>query len=364
MKRSLTLLLFCATLIACATAPSRADYLITEPILITPKAAPDADLKPEERDYNDLFALANDRFDAGDLDTASRYYHDILTHNPAYRNAPFCYYNLGLIALKRHDHEKAQAEFKAAYFTLGSPADKADALLLRLYSLSRLARWEEIADDADAALSGDLAAMPVADPAVRETLLRRAEARAMLGAPEEARRTAQYVIFEIRREHPPRETFFIPELALAYFVMGRAVVAEFAALPFDATLDRLVAKCTLIQEAQRWFLQTIQVGVIYWTNAAAYELAALYRALFDEMNAYPVPDALSGEERAVYACELWEKTAGLLRKARRTLAGSIESAKRIHEQNEFIDDSLRLLIEVNAAYAEKDSLCRPGGLTP
>ncbi len=347
---------------ACAAATGPRRILITDPIVITPRSAPEREIPPAERDYQLLFEQANDAFDAGDLDTAARLYHDILTHNPAYANAPYCYYNLGLIAFKRRDYEEAEKHFKGAYFLLSDPQDKSDALLLRAHCLARLARWREIPDIIDEALSEDLATISLDTPAAREILLRRAEAIAVLGRPDEARTSVQRILFGIRREHPRDETFFIPEFAMANFVMGRTFVAEFSLLPFEGTLERLTEKCRLIQSAQQWFLETIRVGVIYWTNAAAYELASLYRALFDEMNSYPVPAELSTEEeQAIYRCELWGKTAGLLRKARRTLTGSIESAKRIHEHNEFIEESLRLLVEVNAAYAEKDALCRPGG---
>ncbi len=347
---------------ACAATAEQRRILITEPIVITPRGAPEREIPPAERDYHRLFEQANDAFDAGDLDTAARIYHDILAHNPAYANVPYCYYNLGLIAFKRRNYEEAEGHFKAAYLLLGDTQDKSDALLLRSHCLARLERWQEIPDIIDEALSGDLAAISLDAPVAREILLRRAEAIALLGRPDEARTSVQRILFGIRREHPRGETFFIPEFAMANFIMGRTFVAEFAALPFEATLDRLTEKCRLIQNAQQWFLETIRVGVIYWTNAAAYELASLYRTLFDEMNRHPVPSELiTEEERTIYRCELWEKTAGLLRKARRTLTGSIESAKRIHEHNEFIEESLRLLVEVNAAYAEKESLCRPRG---
>ncbi len=353
----------CLLLAACVTPGRQVDYLITEPIVITPKVLPAKESPPEERDFDELFALANDHFDDGDYDTAARYFHDILTYNPVYQNTPFCYYNLGLIAIKKNDYETAQSNFKAAYLTLGKGSDKIDALNLYLHSLGRLGRWEELLDIADNALKADLTGDQIPAEPLREILLRRAEATALTGKPEEARKTAQYVIFEIRRERTPDNLLFIPELAMAYFVMGRSAVAEFGSFPFENNRDILLRKCTIIQEAQRWFLKTIQTGIIYWTNASAYELAALYRALFDEMAKYPLPSELTEEEKPVYECELWGKTVGLLKKARKTLTGSIESAKRIHEHNEFIDDSLRLLVEINAAYETKDNYCRSRGLT-
>ncbi len=355
----------CILACSCAATAEQHHILITEPIVITPRNAPDRDIPPAEWDYHLLFQQANELFDDGDLDTAARLYHDILTHNPAYHNAPYCYYNLGLIAVKQRNYEEAERHLKASYLLLKNTADKSDALLLRAHCLAKLERWNEVADIIDEALSSDLAAISLNTPTAREILLRRAEANAMLGNPEEARITIQRILFDVRRERSREEILFVPEFAMANFMMGRTFVAEFSLLPFEATIERLVAKCRLIQKAQEWFLQTIRVGVIYWTNAAAYELATLYRALFEEMNGYPIPDELSTEEeRQAYRCELWNKTDGLLRKARRTLTGSIESAKRIHEDNEFIEESLRLLIEVNARYAEKEHICDSGRTTP
>jgi len=350
--------------LSCHTHERQSKFLITEPIVFSPKEASSIETLPEERDYNEIFARANEHFDAGDINTAERYYHEILAHNPTYPHTPFCYYNLGLIALKRRDYEQAQSHFKAAYLMLTAVTDKADALYLRIHSLARLARWQEIVDVTDMGLSNDFSLLSSTHQSFREILLQYAEAKAMLGFLEDARRIVQHIVFEIRREHPPQETFFIPELAMAYFVMGRTFVSEFRATPFEGTFEKLVTKCTLIQEAQRWFLETIRVGIIYWTNAAAYELATLYRNFFDEMNNYPIPPELNDEERFVYVCELWEKTAGLLRKARRTLKRSIESAKQINEYNEFIEESLRLLVEINAAYAAKETNCRTQRVVP
>ncbi len=365
MNRSAALLIIALSLLvaACATTGRQVDYLITEPLLITPKTLPAKGSPPEECDFDELFAQANDLFDDGDYEQAERDYHDILTYNPVYIFTPFCYYNLGLIALKRDRPDAAVANFKAAYLTLGKGDDKIDALNFYLHSLGKLGRWQELIDVAGDALKNDLAGDQIPAEPLREILLRRAEATAMTGKPAEARTTAQYVIYEIRRERTPDDLLFIPELAMAYFVMGRSAVAEFGSFPFENNEDILLRKCTIIQEAQRWFLKTIQSGIIYWTNASAYELAALYRALFDEMAKYPIPAELTEEERPVYECELWGKTAGLLKKARKTLTGSIQSAQRIHEKNEFIDGSLKLLVEINASYETKENYCRSRGLT-
>lgn len=361
--RRFPLIALCLLAAACATTHRPVDYLITEPLVITPKTLPEKASPPAERNFDEVFSQANELFDEGEYAEAERCYHDILTYNPVYLFSPFCYYNLGLIALKKNDYEKAQSNFKAAYLTLGKSVDKIDALNLYLHSLGKLGRWEELADVATDALKGDLNGRQIPAEPLREILLRRAEATAMTGKPDEARTTAQYVIFEIRRERPPGDLFFIPELAMAYFVMGRSAVAEFSAVPFENNMDTLVRKCTIIQDAQRWFLKTIQTGIIYWTNASAYELAALYRSLFDEMAKYPIPAELTEAERPVYECELWAKTAGLLKKARKTLTASIESAQRIHEHNEFIDESMKLLVEINAAYDSKENYCRSRGLT-
>ena len=67
---------------------------------------------------------------------------------------------------------------------------------------------------------------------------------------------------------------------------------------------------------------------------------------------------LTDEEKSVYECELWKKISVLLKKSRKTLMKSIEAAKKIGEENEYIDKSLEMIKEIDSIYEEKENTCK------
>ena len=51
------------------------------------------------------------------------------------------------------------------------------------------------------------------------------------------------------------------------------------------------------------------------------------------------------------------KISILLRKPRKALMKSIEAAKKIGEENEYIDKSLEMIQEIDRIYEEKENIC-------
>ena len=340
------------------TAPSHVESKYG--ILITPKNIEvfEVDNNKEAKDLDRLFAEANKLFDENQLEEAKKIYTEITESDPEYKLVPFCRYNSGLIDIKLKNWESAEKNFEAAYTSMEKATDKRDALLNWFEAARNTGSWEKIAETGGKTIAGFPSNSFLSESDKREISLRYAEALIMTGNIEEGRRLADYWRLTILKENPRHEAVYIPELALAYFVLGRSFVKEFSDLKLDETTDTLEEKCRRIVEAQAKFLKAINVGVIFWTNASAFEAAKLYTDLYAEMNSHPVPDDLTEEEKSVYECELWKKISVLLKKSRKTLMKSIEAAKKIGEENEYIDKSLEMINEIDQIYEEKENTCK------
>ena len=329
-------------------------------ILITPKNIEvfEVDNNKEAKDLDRLFAEANRLFDENQLEEAKKIYTEIIEADPEYKLASFCRYNTGLIDIKLKNWESAEKNFEAAYAAMEKPADKRDSLLNWFEAARNTGSWEKIAETGGKTIAKFPSNSFLSESDKREISLRYAEALIMTGNIEEGRRLADYWRLTILKENPRHEAVYIPELALAYFVLGRSFVKEFKELGLGDSTESLEEKCKKIVEAQTQFLKAINVGVIFWTNASAFEAAKLYTDLYAEMEAKPVPEELTDEEKSVYTCELWKKISILLRKSRKTLVKSTEAAKKIGEENEYTEKSFKMVEEIDRIYEEKENICR------
>lgn len=362
---------FCIFFAGCASvqkADNTAETATIKPaepkygLLVTPKGTEIIELgEPGQKEKTDpavLFEKANRLFDQKRLEEAVGSYAELLETSPESEFVPFSSYNLGLIAIKQSDWRAAEKNFRDAYSTLKKPQDKTDALLNWLEAARNVGLWEKISETGSRLISEFSSNSFLSESDKREISLRYAESLIMTGQIEEGRRLADFWRLTILKENPRHEAVYIPELALAYFVLGRSFVKEFSDLKLDETTETLEEKCRRIVEAQAKFLKAINVGVIFWTNASAFEAAKLYTDLYTEMNSHPVPDDLTDEEKSVYECELWKKISNLLKKSRRTLIKSVDAAKKINEENEYIEMSLKMVSEIDSIYEEKENICK------
>jgi tetratricopeptide (TPR) repeat protein len=363
------LIVFCMIFVSCATAPEQKAEEIPQQaapshveseygIRVTPKSVEIYEVsKVADEDLDKLFAEANRLFDENKLDEAERLYTRIAETAPEYTLAPSCRYNAGLIEIKLKNWEAAEKNFFRAYETMQKPEDRRDALLNWLEAARNTGIWEKISEISGKIIGSFPAHSEFKESDRREISLRYAESLIMTGNVEEGRRLADYWRMTILRETPRHEAVYIPELALAYFVLGRSFVKEFKDLDLGDSTESLEEKCKKIVEAQTQFLKAINVGVIFWTNASAFEAAKLYTDLYAEMEARPAPEELTDEEKSVYTCELWKKISILLKKSRKTLVKSTEAAKKIGEENEYTEKSFEMVEEIDRIYEEKENIC-------
>ncbi len=354
----------CATTnIAEKTEPKNEKKIIVkEPLLIiADKRELDSEsLTFEEKqfDFAQIFALANSYFDIERYDEARNLYSRIIEKYPKFSMISYCYFNVGLIYMKRNDFEKSSEFFLKSFEASERNKDKLDSLLLYLESLKKSEKWLLAENIAEETLNKNPKNLEMSSETQNEISLRMAEAIIMQGKLAEGRKLVNYYISEIRKKYSRADLTFNSEYAMAQYILGMSVVYEFRNYQLEANEASLIKKCTYILEAIKYFLTSIRAGVIYWTNASAFEIANMYTTLFTEMELAATPENLDADERAVYQCEVFNKISGLLRKAKKTIEGSIIAAKNIKEENEYIVKSLEMLNEINDMYDKKDSFCK------
>lgn len=312
--------------------------------------------KKNSKELDFMFAMANEYFDLEKYEESKKIYLDIINSNPENENVQFCHYNLGLINNKLLNFKESVKHFEMACLMLKKKDDKIDAFLNYLESLKKISKWDLVLKESEDAINTNQDGI-FDEKVISEISLRMAEATIMTGKSEEGRKLAHYWEFEIRKKYPRYEAVYIPELAFANYVAAMSFVYDFNKIKLDDNIDTLTEKCRNIIEAQTEFIKSINVGVIFWSNASAFEISKMYLDLYTEMENFPVPEDLNDEEKEVYKCELWNKTSNLLKKSRKVLVKSVDTAKKIKEENEYLEKSSAMIKKIDEIYESKESIC-------
>ncbi|HRZ79699.1 MAG TPA: hypothetical protein P5044_06815 [bacterium] len=325
-------------------------------IFITPDSIKLDNEKKNSLDFALMTDLANKYFDAGRFSESYDLYQSIIKENPAGPEAALCNYNAGLCAMRMLKWNEAVMHFRSAFNMFGSVSDRTDSYLNYLESLKKTERWDAVLKESEKAVNSYFPEK-LDEKAKTEISVRMAEALVMTGKADEGRTLARYWQYEIRKKYPRYEAVYIPELAYAHFVAAMGYVSEFALIKLDDTIDSLTDKCRKIIDAQTEFVKAVNVGVVYWSNASAFEISKMYMDLYAEMEGYKVPEDLNDEEKAVYRCELWKKTHNLLKKSRKVLVKSLETAKSAKEDNEYLEKSTAMVLKIDEIYGLKEQSC-------
>ncbi|HNW82361.1 MAG TPA: hypothetical protein PKG52_05645 [bacterium] len=327
-------------------------------IFVTPSTAKELiDAKQENsEDFKFLFDMANKYFDLGKYSESSDLYMKIINEDPDNEDIQFCHYNLGLINMKLFEWDNAAIHFEKAFTLFEKVSDRTDAFLNYMESLKKAGKWDAVLSETEKAVNSYFSGR-LNEKLMTEMSLRMAEALIMTGKPDEGRKLAQYWDFEIRKKYPRYEAVYIPDLAFADYVSAISFVYDFSKIRIDSTIETLTEKCRNIVEAQKEFIKSINVGVVFWSNASAFEISRMYMDLYSEMESYPVPEELNDEEKEIYKCELWNKTANLLKKSRKILLKSMDVAKKAKEENEYLEKSSSMVKQIDEIYDSKESAC-------
>ncbi len=147
------------------------------------------------------------------------------------------------------------------------------------------------------------------------------------------------------------------QLAQAFYYLGEIYQQYFEAskinLP-DGKNDeeiqqQLESKCQFLLRAQTNYIKAIRQGNFEWATRAGFRIGNLYETFYNQLKTMPKPSELSEEQHQVYFEELLKKIAVLIRKAIKIYERSIDMAKRVGVQNEWVqktEENLRMLEKV------------------
>jgi tetratricopeptide (TPR) repeat protein len=331
-----------------AGAPARVEVREPEPVEVGRE-----DLELALKNDEELFAIGQAAFAAGDLARAANAFSRIADLHPSSRHHAAALYDAGL-ALQRLERWPAALErfrrFQAEY----EGPDAIEAAFREAechYHLRDLpaarAALDRVAarDDLDAALRvRALAQRGVVEYEARD-----------LDAAERSLRLAAAA----HAEAAERERLDPADAAQAQFYLGEIQRTLLEAISLDpaageAQLARaLEDKSQLLLAAQGHYLRAIRLGDAGWAVAAGERIGALYDALHAELVGAPDPPGLSAEERAAYRAELRRRTRVLVAKAVSAYEQTLAAARRSGVDNRHVALAQASLERLQRAAAEE-----------
>lgn len=348
----LTLVLLCASCGAAQPAeviPARNEPRGVETMRLKAERADDGSIVIDAYDAQGLFDQATAALTRGDCAAAVQAYDRLAAEfkestylHSALFNRGLCLEQLSrpaeaarsyeqLLALGPQRKDTIDALFRAAaaYVAAGDPLASIDALN-RLMALEPPLEGVDIVEAL--ARKGELlvAAGRLADAEVasRDAILRHKSGR---GIPANA------------------STFYI---AMAQFTIGEVRRAQMRAMGLSANEDaaalELEAKCLKLLAAQDEYSRVIRIAHPHWAAAAAYRIGGLYRELWDDMLAAPIPVDLDEEQAEIYRNVLKGKLQVLLEKAVLQWERTLKMARRLDLGGEWVERTSQDLNDMRA----------------
>lgn len=273
-------------------------------------------------DAQGLLDAGNDALARGQPDQAIAHYEKLLASFPGSRLVPAARYNLGLAHEARGEYDQAIARYRGLAEDPALDRDGVEAHQRIAAVLAELGRWSEARDALTALVA-------------RTNLTHgdRIEGLARLG----------YVALE-QQEYAAAETHLRAALdahakmtgtldSLYFVAMSRYYLAQiphrqFRATPMrlpDRQLERdLQAKAELVALAYDRYVEVLQVTDAYWGTAAGYQMSQIYKELWDDIVAAPIPTQLAPEAAVYYVKEVHQRVRGMLEKA---MAGHLRNVE-------------------------------------
>jgi tetratricopeptide (TPR) repeat protein len=301
-------------------------------------------------DAQSLFDEAGAAFGDKRFADAVRLYDELQKRFPDSRLAVPALYNSGLALEGASDVAGAVERYKALLARGGPTQDLIDTQFRLAAAHATLKNWSAAAEVWSQVLrrsgpckAGESCELTLTDRL--EALARRAEAQLEMGdliATERTLREQQETIRRWQGEERLERDFFV---AMGAYLYGRVAHARYRALPLrlpeKRLADDLEQKGQMLLVAQRRYLDAMRVNNVEWATAAGYQIASLYRELYDDLLAAPVPPNLAGsdEARDIYREELKKQIKNLLYKAISTHEKNLLVAERTGVRNEWVEKS-------------------------
>jgi tetratricopeptide (TPR) repeat protein len=362
----LTIAVGCGSRQPARSAPEREsgedsrDLIRLDPIHV--KAVRDEErLVIEAYDASGLFDRGAENLRKGRCGDAVTIYRRLASEFPDSRFASPSLYNSGLCNEQLERFEEAVSDYTSLIEKYPDSRDVTDAMFRLAGAYEKLEAWEDSASMFTILLTEreDLEGMERI-----EALARKGSCLINLEKSDEARVVLDEAIalFGAGRDLPPSASTYY--FAMACFKIGEIVQAEMrrAELPADETVleAALDKKCQLLLDAQGEYTKTIKIGHPHWAAAAAYRIGNLYRGLWDDMMAAPVPEDLNDEEKEIYLEVLKNRIRVLLKKATRQWERTLKMARRLNLSNEWVErtgadlEEIREIMDLEQSSEDED----------
>jgi TolA-binding protein len=321
-----------------AAAPSGPADLAYEPQSIEVSKL---DLELAGKNDEELFAIGQAAFSAGELERAANAFGRLADLFPSSRREATALFDAGLAYQRLERWRLALERFRAVTRKYeGADADEAAFKAAEcLYHLGEQADARTLLDGL--AKRTDLSA---ADHV--RALTQRGIVELEAGLPVEAEQSLRLAVSAWKSgSEQERLDDYYP--AQAQFYLGEVYRTHFQAVRLDPSKDGeaklakdLEDKAELLLSAQGHYLRAIRIGNADWAVAAGYRIGELYDALHAALVEAPLPPGLDAEETAAYRAELKRKVRVLVTKAIAIYEQTLAVAGRTRiENNRFVAET-------------------------
>ncbi|MCM2333681.1 MAG: tetratricopeptide repeat protein [Anaeromyxobacteraceae bacterium] len=299
------------------------------------------DLELAGKNDEELFAIGQAAFSAGDHARAANAFGRLADLYPASRREATALYNAGLAHQRLEQWRLAAERFGA----LERKYDGPDALEAAFKVAE--CRWHlgEL-EEARAALDAVARRPGLSSGELIRALTQRGVVELELARPEDAERSLRLAVstWKLGSETERLDDYYPSQ---AQFYLGEVYRGHFLAVRLDPGKDGegklaqdLEDKASLLLSAQGHYLRAIRMGHPDWAVAAGYRVGELYDALHAALVDAPLPPGLDEEETAAYRAELKRKVRVLVTKAIAIYEQTLAVAGRARvENNRFVAET-------------------------
>ncbi|MSP63868.1 MAG: tetratricopeptide repeat protein [Myxococcales bacterium] len=322
--------------------------IVMEPLKIEVSRGKEGEQRIEAFDAATLFEQAGADLNQQRYAEAAAGYDRLVKDFPDSRFVLASLYNAGLALEGQKDYPGAVSRYRVLVEKHGDTRDALDALFKMGACQAEIGNWAASADT----FSEVLKRKNLSTGDYIEAMGRRGVAQYNLKDSVNAERTFREALAWYR-EHETVERlesdFF---LALCQYYMGEITHDQFRAapvrLPEKQMKQDLEAKARLLIVAQARYVDTARIRNAAWATAAAYQMAMLYRELYDALMGAPIPPQLNEEGKQIYLDELKKTIEPLLRKAIHAHELGIQVAERNSLDNDWVKKSSEQLEQLRA----------------
>ena len=312
------------------------------------------DLELAGKNDEELFAIGQAAFSAGDHQRAATAFARLADLFPRSRHEAAALYDAGLAYARLERWRLALERFRA----LSRKYEGPDATEAAFKTAECHYHLEE--REAAHALLAALAQRTDLPPAEHvRALTQRGIVELELGRADDAEASLRLAVSAWKQgSESERLDDYFP--AQAQFYLGEVYRGHFLAVALDPSRDGeaalakdLETKAELLLSAQGHYLRAIRMGNVDWAVAAGFRIGELYDALHAALTGAPLPPGLDEEEAAAYRGELRKKVRVLVTKAITTYEQTLAVAGRSRlEHNRFVAETQASLDRMKRALAE------------